>query len=464
MPRTTAPALLLLLAACGDDVQAPATAILELTVATAGAPADPDGYTARVDGGQATLLTVNATVMLSGLTPGEHEIALDGLASNCQVAGANPRPVSMAPDEVTRIRFDVKCDAPADVGSLNVVTRTSGPRPDPDGYVVTVAGAPQPIGATGSLTVPGLPLGSVALELTDVATNCRVNGENPRTVTVVSGGPVVVPFEVTCEVTAEGLVLFTSNRTGAFHLYRVQDDGTGERDLTPTGATGGDWSPDGSRIVFSAPAGTESALYVMNADGSEPRPLGVRGIRPRWSSDGRSILFSADGMVMVMAADGTGAASIGEGYTPDWSPDGTEIAFSRIDRSRCVADLFCPSDIFVAAKDGSGLRKVASAANASDDLGSPDWSPDGTRIAISRSCCFLGPDEGGIYVVAEQGGVPRRIYEGPAGTPLWSPDGSVLAFAAIAGGATDVMVIPAEGGAAVRLAGGPGSQYPQAWR
>jgi hypothetical protein len=57
------------------------------------------------------------------------------------------------------------------------------------------------------------------------------------------------------------------------------------------------WSPDGAQIVYAGiPRGeTLSNLYLMNADGSNRRPLLVGGdnIRPHWSPDGRYIAFSS---------------------------------------------------------------------------------------------------------------------------------------------------------------------------
>jgi TolB protein len=466
MLRPTALALIALLAACGEDLQGPTTVTLgtlEIAVTTSGQSPDSDGYSVSLDAGPGVAVATTGSVTFSNLVAGEHEVRLSGLAPNCAVATANPQPVTVGP-ELVHLDLEVRCGPPT--GTVHVVTATVGLHPDADGYEVTVAGAVQPIGSNASLTLPGVPAGDVVVELTGVATNCRVDADNPRTLPLANGGRAEVSFTVTCLANGEGVLLFTSNRSGSSHLYRIQDDGTGLRDLTPSfEAASGDWSPDGSRIVFSG-AGTNGAeLFVMSADGSDPKPLGVSGSRPRWSPDGRRILFNAGGMMMLMNPDGTGVAELVEGYSPDWSPDGTQIAFDRIDRSRCVVDLFCPSDVYVIGADGTGLVRVASAANASDELAAPDWSPDGSKIAITRRCCFLGPNETGLYVLGIRGGVPQLVYRGSAGGPLWSPDGSALAFALDRGnGTTDIMVIPAGGGSSTVLAASPGSEYPQAWR
>jgi hypothetical protein len=548
MPRPIALMTIVLLAACGEDLVEPTTAVLELRTITTGAPVDPDGYAVRIDGGPPTAIGANVTLSIPDLVGGEHSVELVGLARNCVLAGANPRTVTANAGAVVRARFEVACStfagslevsvitsgespdpdgylvlldheagvaiasngtltlpnvaagthaiglsgwapncavagdnpklvtvasetAQVDLevvcgppsGTVSVVTTTRGARPDPDGYVVLVNNAEHAVGTNTSLAVPGLPVGEVVVELTGVAANCVVGGGETRTISLTNGTTFVVTFEVSCIPIVDGTLLFSSDRSGAYHLYRVRDDGSELRDLTPSmEAFRGDWSPDGTKIVFGATGG----LFVMNADGSAPTPLGVQGGAPKWSPDGRKILFNAGGVITVMNADGTGATGLADGGSATWSPDGAKIAFDRINRSSCVPYLFCPSSLYVMAADGTHVTTLATAANASDLLGAPAWSPDGNSIAYIRSCCFLGPDVSGIYVMSTRGGLAQRVGTGtPRGGPVWSPNGGALAVA-IAGpdGSTELTLMPATGGAGVVLATSPGSEYPSAWR
>jgi Tol biopolymer transport system component len=118
------------------------------------------------------------------------------------------------------------------------------------------------------------------------------------------------------------------------------------------------------------------------------------------------------------------------------------------------------------AADGTGVTKLAGAANASDQLGAPAWSPDGNSIAYIRSCCFLGADVSGIYIMSARGGLAQRVGAGsPRGGPVWSPDGGALAVAiARPNGTTELTLMPSTGGGGVVLASSPGSEYPSAWR
>ncbi|MEP6687171.1 MAG: hypothetical protein ABJC36_02405, partial [Gemmatimonadales bacterium] len=423
---------------------------------------DADGYLVRLDQTAGVPVPSNGTVTFAAVAAGEHEIGLSGIALNCAVAGDHPAVVTVGSDPV-RLDLEVRCGPPT--GTVRIVTSTTGFRPDADGYLVRVNQTTQPIAASGSVILPDLPVGEVGVELTSVASNCAVEGGPSRTVTLGVGTTFDVTFKVTCIAIVDGLVLFTSDRTGATHLYRVRDDGSELRDLTPSREVlgGGDWSPDGSRIVFA----TSGGLFVMNADGSAAAPLGVEGTAPRWSPDGERILFNAAGMITVMRADGTGAAPLAEGRGATWSPDGTRIAFDRVDRTRCVADLFCPSDLYTMASDGSGVTRLSSSVDASDQLGAPAWSPDGKWIAYTRSCCFLGPDVSGLYVMGAGGGPAQRIHQGAVrGGPVWSPEGGTIAIGIVGlNGTTDIMLVPPAGGTSgIVLAGSPGFEYPNAWR
>ena len=108
------------------------------------------------------------------------------------------------------------------------------------------------------------------------------------------------------------------------------------------------WSPDGSKIAFVSfrDGGLNDPLhiFVMNADGTGRRNLtGDTVLRdswdPTWSPDGHKIAFHsqrffADGTrthIYVISADGEELEQLTDGagsnWSPVYSPDGTKIAF-----------------------------------------------------------------------------------------------------------------------------------------
>ncbi len=96
----------------------------------------------------------------------------------------------------------------------------------------------------------------------------------------------------------------------------------------------------------------------------------------------------------------------------------------------------------------------------------PAWATDayfrypdlnGNRIVFSA--------EGDLWVVADQGGIARRLTTHPGNEYFahFSPDGKRIAFSGQYDGNTDVFVIPAEGGEPVRLTWHPASDQVVGW-
>jgi TolB protein len=101
------------------------------------------------------------------------------------------------------------------------------------------------------------------------------------------------------------------------------------------------FSPDGKKILFtSLRGGNGFALYVMDADGSNPKHIAGNGnptgfVYPSWSPDGKKIAWTDrtdNGLdIFVADADGKNAKQVTKlgGITSysAWSPDGKKIAF-----------------------------------------------------------------------------------------------------------------------------------------
>jgi len=114
------------------------------------------------------------------------------------------------------------------IGDLRVTVSTTGADIDADGYTITVGSESQPVGANGTVTFTGLPVGGRSVQLGDVAANCTVAGSNSRTVTITAGGTASETYAVACEavVTVEGIVemAMTSIEDALFAVTNGLDD------------------------------------------------------------------------------------------------------------------------------------------------------------------------------------------------------------------------------------------------
>ena len=123
-------------------------------------------------------------------------------------------------------------------------------------------------------------------------------------------------------------IAFNSNLTGDHVLAIAQADGSGVVDLSSVGEGWQvDWSPDGRTILFTSHRDhpdNDTDVYAMRPDGSDVRRLTEnRAYTPAWSPDGEHIVVSAPGL-FVMDADGSNPRAlptpgVGETSLPDWT-------------------------------------------------------------------------------------------------------------------------------------------------
>lgn len=158
-----------------------------------------------------------------------------------------------------------------------------------------------------------------------------------------------------------------------------------------------DWSPDGQLIAATrtdscgrdtVPLCTvNTQLWVMNADGSNPRGFG-QGHDPDWSPDGSRIAFwgfpppSGEPTLGVINRDGSSARYLPiKGSAPAWAPDGTRLVYDRSDRTRPS-----PSHIYTAALDGTNEVPACTGWDA-------DWQPlpAGETLPAATDRCVAPP-------------------------------------------------------------------------
>ncbi len=89
-----------------------------------------------------------------------------------------------------------------ELGTVVVEVTTSGVAFDEDGFVVDLDDGAQTedVDVSGSVTFE-VEAGDHTVELTDIAVNCMVDGDNPVSVTVTAGETSTASFAVACVLT-----------------------------------------------------------------------------------------------------------------------------------------------------------------------------------------------------------------------------------------------------------------------
>jgi dipeptidyl aminopeptidase/acylaminoacyl peptidase len=195
-------------------------------------------------------------------------------------------------------------------------------------------------------------------------------------------------------------------------------------------------SPDGARVVYTRDQVNkiedrwDSSLWIMNSDGGQNRFL-TKGSNPRWSSDGKRLLYIADGQpsgpqIFVRWIDTEGPATQVTNATDKvadarWSPDGKFIAFSMFAPEKDTWKISMP-DAPEGAKWTKAPRAVQTLHYRQDRIG------------------FLEDGHTHLFVVAADGGAPRQLTNGKwsagfgelrGGVFLdWTPDSKAIVFEA----------------------------------
>jgi Tol biopolymer transport system component len=262
-----------------------------------------------------------------------------------------------------------------------------------------------------------------------------------------------------------GLIAYAAGGYGSdFDLCVMAADGSRQRRLLrgPTADLEPAWTADGAKLAFSRRASsygafeTNTTLYMLSGPTLRvTRALGLYGERWGWSPDSSLLVFdyyprhmNAD--VFVVAADGGGAHRIARSASsPDWSPDGSRIALRRIFPP--------PVGIYVVAPDGTDPRLLVPTDFGRD----PSWSPDGRKIAFG--------DERGIWIVNSDGkGQLSQLTHDDDSEPAWSPDGTKIAFVRATGKAPgdnrDIWVVSVDGTGEQPLTRTPFPEFGPSWR
>ena len=225
-----------------------------------------------------------------------------------------------------------------------------------------------------------------------------------------------------------------------------------------------DLSPDGRFVAFAAGTSAHMRIFVRAVDGSTAISLSsdsaTEDAQPRWSPDGKQVLYLSHGALRLAPAFGGESrvvvpSSSDTVSTATWSPDGQRIAFVRGD------------SLYVSGISGDSVRFVA----RKGELHSCVWRPAGVDVAcVSGNKMYATPGAtfgnlapSALVVINTSDGAMRTLATQTTvnQSPMYSADGGKLYFVSDRQGTRDVYVVDAStrdaGSAATRVTTGLGA-------
>ncbi len=231
-------------------------------------------------------------------------------------------------------------------------------------------------------------------------------------------------------------------------------------DTEETTWSGVDVSPDGQTVVFDM----LGDIYSVPIDGGKAKALatGIEwNFQPRFSPDGGSIAFISDrggaDNIWIMNADGSEPRAVSEEgehivHNPNWSPDGDYI----VGKKSFTSTRSIPAgEIWMFHHGGGGgvpLIERPFGKTAQKNIAEPAYSPDGRYVYFSQDATagrvwqYNKDSTGRIFVIKRldrDTGEVEVLVDGAGGAirPTPSPDGKKLAFVRRTSGFTSAIYL-----------------------
>jgi Tol biopolymer transport system component/DNA-binding winged helix-turn-helix (wHTH) protein len=242
--------------------------------------------------------------------------------------------------------------------------------------------------------------------------------------------------------TPDGRIVYRSNASGNDDIWIITADGRSRKQLTANERSNihPTVSPDGRYVVFASDRTGDYRIWRMHLDGSSPMQLtdrnGSSEVYPTISKDGRLVVFQlgfgwVKGTLWKVSIDGGTAVQLTEEMSlrPAISPDGKSVAYYYMDANVWGLEV-------ISLDDGQPLKRFAIPRTVGSRI--LRWTPDGQFLAYVDT----GAGVSNIWAQSVHGGPPKQLTDFQSDRIAyfeWSRDGKWLACAR--GGATSDVVL-----------------------
>jgi Tol biopolymer transport system component len=277
-------------------------------------------------------------------------------------------------------------------------------------------------------------------------TNCQAH------LAPAQAAPVGWKSIVTSKTVCEDWVIYHTNRTGNWELFRSGTDNKPESDINLSrsmGSNGADGdnvepslSPDRKWVAFASNRDGAWGIYTASTDGTKLQRVTDSSfsinVSPAWAPDGHALVYESarSGSWNLFVFDvKSGQESVltdtsAGDIDPYWSPDSQHIVFeSQRSGSWQIYVIDMATQQVTMVTDGQG-----------NDY-NPMYSPDGKQI-LYRAFRPGNESHSILYVMNADGSKARPITDPDhnATNQVWSPDGTLIAYQSDKNSVADIYV------------------------
>jgi len=255
---------------------------------------------------------------------------------------------------------------------------------------------------------------------------CSKDAESPGTSPPIDLGVLKPKHPI------KGTILFQSDMDGDREIYALTKGGVTKLTDNDWDDEFPKWSPDGTKIAYSANPKGNYDIFIMNADGSNVAPITTSPkdeVEHAWFPDGKKIAFTIEERkgfrkrfsLWMIDLETDRISRIlkefkGSSALPNFSPDGPLLAFT--------GKKTMGWDVYMYERQTKEIQALTEGGKACR----PHFSRDGKKIAYVSA---KADGNGDIWLMNPDGTGKTRLTERDETAdyfPSWSPDEEYIVF------------------------------------